>query len=200
MLLKSQKDVTYMVIANVVPTVAHTTHVSALATGQWAIINQDGYCRGTSSFGSAGTTASIADDILRVAQNNNGVLMTSPVISPAAFIAVGTRKNSAAVTEQISYIGYVGSGTENISAVDNNDYMVRIIMKGVSAQYGDKMMYKFGAYRSSNSATSMEIALGLAVNLTVNFKRERILNGEQLVKFEVLTGTASTYSAMDNAS
>jgi hypothetical protein len=96
--------------------------------------------------------------------------------------------------QQVTYLGYVGSGTGNIEAIDENEYIVRILIEGTTAMFGNKQMYKFGAYKSGASATSAEVAIGLVDNLYYNFKREPLTT----IQFDAIcnaTGTAGTNAA-----
>jgi hypothetical protein len=193
MLLKSEKNITDLIIgAAVAVDGTGTNSVTDLTSGQWALAYENGLLVDT------GTTDTNPTAKVRfVMKSSDGTIISTPFIKRTN--AKYKAKNYSAPAEQISYFGYVGSGTETIEAIDNNDYLVRVLLKGVTAQYGDKMMYKYGAYRSSNSATMREVALGLASNLTSNFKRERIYNGEQLIKFEVLTEFAAGSQDMAHA-
>ena len=191
MLAKSQKNITDIIIG--AGAAQSNTTVSALTAGQFGLADESGNIVTT-----GGGAGSITADKLRfVYRSSDGSLIASPFIKKVN--AKYTSKAYVAPVEQVSAIGFSGSGSETIEVIDDNDYIVRVIMKGVTAQYGDKLMYKFGAYHSSSSATQMEVALGLASNLTVNFKREKLQNGEQLIKFEVLCDVAAGTNDMDNA-
>lgn len=191
MLLKSEKNITDLIIG--AGAAQSATTVAALTSGQWGFANEENVILNTgATFASQGATK-----VKIVYKSSDGSVISTPYIKSAN--AKYSAHDYSGPAEQISYFGYVGSGTENIEAIDNNDYLVRVILKGVTAQYGDKLMYKFGAYRSSNAATSREVALGIAANLTANFKRERIFNGEQLIKFEVLTEFAAGSQDMAHA-
>jgi hypothetical protein len=184
MLGKNQKNITDLIIGTgAAQNGDGTISVDGLTAGQWALAYENGKIADTDA-----TSALNANPLRFVYRATDGSLIATPFFRRAT--AKYKASDYSAPHEQVDYIGYVGSGTEAISVINSNDYLVRVIMKGVTAQYGDKLMYKFGAYRSSASATQREIALGLAANLTTNFKRERIQNGEQLVKFEVVTSHA----------
>lgn len=114
-------------------------------------------------------------------------LIYSPFWKPEDIISIKA-KTYAAAAQQVSYIGYIGSGTGNIEALDENSYIVRFLIKGTEATFGNKQMYKFGTYKSSASATSAEVAIGLVDNLYYNFKREP----EQLIKFDTICSATAT--------
>lgn len=114
-------------------------------------------------------------------------IIYSPFWKPEDIVSIKA-KTYAAATMQVTHIGYVGSGTGNIEAIDSNEYIIRILIEGTTAVFGNKQMYKFGAYKSSASATSAEVAIGLVDNLTTNFKREPI----STIKFEAICNATVT--------
>ena len=91
----------------------------------------------------------------------------------------------AAATEQVTYIGYNGTG-EAIDVINSNVYLTRIIRQDTQATFLNKEMMKFGTFKSSASASQSEIALGLASSLIANFKREP----EKEIKFETVCNDA----------
>ena len=182
MLLKSQKNITDLIIGSGVTSGTGANKVSDLAAGQWGLAYQNGILANPAG-------ALTSDPVRFVYRSADGSLIATPFFKKAT--AKYKAHDYSAPVEQVSYIGYVGSGTESITVANNTDYLVRVLLKGITAQYGDKLMYKFGAYRSTASATQREIALGIASNLTTNFKREKLQNGDQLVKFEVLSSGTS---------
>lgn len=182
MLLKSQKNITDLIIGSDVTSGTGANKVSDLTAGQWGLAYQNGILANPAG-------ALTSDPVRFVYRSADGSLIATPFFKKAT--AKYKAHDYSAPVEQVSYIGYVGSGTESITVANNTDYLVRVLLKGITAQYGDKLMYKFGAYRSTASATQREIALGIASNLTTNFKREKLQNGDQLVKFEVLSSGTS---------
>lgn len=182
MLLKSQKNITDLIIGSGVTSGTGANKVSDLTAGQWGLAYQNGILADPAG-------ALTSDPVRFVYRSADGSLIATPFFKKAT--AKYKAHDYSAPVEQVSYIGYVGSGTESITVANNTDYLVRVLLKGITAQYGDKLMYKFGAYRSSASATQREIALGIASNLTTNFKREKLQNGDQLIKFEVLSSGTS---------
>ena len=182
MLLKSQKNITDLIIGSGVTSGTGANKVSDLTAGQWGLAYQNGVLANPAG-------ALTSDPVRFVYRSADGSLIATPFFKKAT--AKYKAHDYSAPVEQVSYIGYVGSGIESITVANNTDYLVRVLLKGITAQYGDKLMYKFGAYRSSASATQREIALGIASNLTTNFKREKLQNGDQLVKFEVLSSGTS---------
>ena len=182
MLLKSQKNITDLIIGSGVTSGTGANKVSDLTAGQWGLAYQNGILANPAG-------ALTSDPVRFVYRSADGSLIATPFFKKAT--AKYKANDYSAPVEQVSYIGYVGSGTESITVANNTDYLVRVLLKGITAQYGDKLMYKFGAYRSAASATQREIALGIASNLTTNFKREKLQNGDQLVKFEVLSSGTS---------
>ena len=151
-----------------------------LVDGDVVILDEDNKVRETNS-GSALTAA----ERLRIGTRIGTQLVYSPSFTPADIVSMSSRVYAVAV-QQISYLGYVGSGTGNIEAIDENEYIVRILLEGTASTFGNKQMYKFGAYKSSASATSAEVAIGLVDNLYYNFKREP----ESTIQFDAICNVA----------
>lgn len=119
---------------------------------------------------------------------------TSLIYSPWLWAnkITGSYKAYTAPVQQVTHIGYVGSGSGNIQAIDENEYIIRLLMQtDTTSMYGNKQMYKFGAYKSGTSAVSADIAIGLAANLYYNFKREP---EEQLLIEAISSGTTTASS------
>jgi len=153
-----------------------------LNDGNVAIIDLDNVVRDT-----AAGSALAATEILRFVTRVGNQLIYTPHFKVGDIVSM-TAKGYLAATQQVSYLGYVGSGTGNIEAIDNNEYILRVLVEGTTAQFGNKQMYKFGAYKSGNAATSAEVAIGLVDNLVYNFKREPI----STIKFQAICNVAVT--------
>ena len=153
-----------------------------LADGDVVILDSDNVVHETVS-GSAITAATQ----YRFATRVGSQLIYSPFWKPKDIVSIKAT-TCAAATQQVTYLGYIGSGTGNIEAIDNNEYIVRIILEGTETTFGNKQMYKFGAYKSSASATSAEVAIGLVDNLYYNFKREPV----SLIKFDAICNATVT--------
>lgn len=168
--LYNQKNILHVIVGKNETYVAENVLIDAygdLNDGNVAIIDSDNLVRDTDA-GAALT----GNEVLRFVTRVGNQLIYSPQFKPNDIVSMKSKGYSAA-TQQVSYIGYVGSGTGNIEAIDNNEYIVRVLLE-TSILSKNKQMYKFGAYKSGNAATSAEVAIGLVDNLTFNFKREPI--------------------------
>lgn len=154
---------------------------SDLNDGNVAIIDQDNYVRDTAA-GAALSNTEILRFVTRVGTN----LIYSPAFKTGDIESIKMTSYYAA-TQQVTYLGYAGTGTGNIEAIDNNEYIVRVLVEN-SILSRNKQMYKFGAYKSGNAATSAEVAIGLAGNLAFNFKREPT----ETIKFDAVCNAAGT--------
>lgn len=161
------------------------TGPSSLNAGEVAFVNQDNETLVHA------TTAIAAGQTFRVVQCSlDGTrLHYSPWVNKNNLISKAYKAYNA-VTQQITHLGYVGSGTGNIEAIDNNEYIVRILIEN-SILSRNKQMYKFGAYKSGNAATSSEVALGLTKNLWENFKREPT----ETILFEAISSVTTVASS-----
>jgi hypothetical protein len=185
--LYNAKNVFHVLVSgNVTATADATliTQASDLQTGEVAILDLDNktVLHATSQLG--------ATETFRFVHSDGTTLHYSPWINAAKVIG-GSYKAYAAAVQQVSYIGYVGSGTGNIEALDLNEYIIRVLIQGTETTFGNKQMYKFGAYKSGNTAYSADIALGLVGNLYYNFKREPI----QTILFEAISNGTTTASS-----
>lgn len=129
-----------------------------------------------------------ADNPVRFAQRTGTSLYYGPYFTHSQIVSANASTYTAPVM-QVSTIGYGASSLlETIPIVNNNEYIVRIEVQGLDSNFGNKKMYKFGAYKSSAAATGAEIATGLVDNLNANFKREPT----PLIQFNLLSSVAVT--------
>jgi hypothetical protein len=135
----------------------------------------------------AKTDALASGDKFTVAYKNaQGVVTETPVIE------YDNIRNKSAVaytapTQRSRAIGYDGS-SGSIDAINNNDYVAHLFWYDNSKTFGYGKPVKFAAYRSSDSATQVEIATGLASNFNKNFSREK----PSIIKAEILLSDAGT--------
>lgn len=105
----------------------------------------------------------------------------------------GTSSDAKSEVQQISYIGYNGtSGSLDVS--NQNEYIVSITFEDEDVATGKYPYVKHGTYYSSASATQAEVASGLAVNLSKNFKRE---NQVKVLVERVTDSTTSSSTSGD---
>lgn len=169
MSMYNEKNVLHVIVGKNETYVAEDVLIDNYADlndGNVAIIDQDNKVRDTD----AGTIL-LNSEVIRFATRIGTNLVYTPKFKLADVTSITSIGYTAAV-QQITYLGYVGSGTANIEAIDENEYIVRILLEGNTSLFGNKQMYKFGAYKSDASATSAEVAIGLVDNLTHNFSRE----------------------------
>ena len=185
MALYNQKNVLTVMVGKNTTAIADAVVVdnyADLADGDIVILDADNVVHETVS-GSAIAKGTQYKFATRVGTQ----LIYSPFWKPEDIVSIKAKAYAAAV-QQVSYIGYIGSGTGNIEAIDENEYIIRILLEGTEATFGNKQMYKFGAYKSSASATSAEVAIGLVDNLYYNFKREPA----EIIKFQAICNAAVT--------
>ena len=112
-------------------------------------------------------------------------LSFSDWVQPAS-LGYHTKAYSAA-QEQISYLGYNGT-TGDMDALASTDYIIRLLIKDNLKEFGDKQMYKYGAYKSNSTTSQKDIAFGLIASLVANFKRD-----PGVIKCETVSNGAKTY-------
>ena len=122
----------------------------------------------------------------RIVQRSGTKLLVSPYIKRTSVFNSRTTSDVVA-TQQVTYIGYNGSSGQ-ISAVNSNDYIINLWMKSRTTQFGDKRMLKHGIYRSDATATTTEVAFGLAGNLVANMKRDP----NKLIQIDVVNNATVT--------
>lgn len=110
----------------------------------------------------------------RFCQRSGTSLLYSPYIDRSLIVSAHTRVGTAPV-QQISYIGYNGS-SGSIQAINSNVYMIRILLKGQTKEFGNKQILKFASYKSDSAATQQEVAQGLLDNLIANFADETLVS------------------------
>ena len=135
----------------------------------------------------AKTTALSAGDRFTIAyKNSKGVVIETPVIE-YDYIKNKAAVSYAAPSQRSRAIGYNGT-SGSIDAVNNNDYVAHVFFYDNSKTFGYGKPVKFAAYYSSDAATQIEIADGLAKNFNKNFSRET----PKLIKAEVVLSDAGT--------
>lgn len=182
MALPNQKNVLHVLVSKGTSVTAATTLIdnyADLQDGEIAIVDQD-----NKTLTAAGDNITDIQNFRFVARYGTSLLYT-PFLNNSKIVSAVASAYSAPA-QQVSYIGYVGSGTGNIEAIDLNEYIVRVLVEGTESTFGNKQMYKFGAYKSGNTAYSADIAIGLTGNLAQNFKREPI----ETIKFSAICNVA----------
>lgn len=109
-----------------------------------------------------------------------------------------SKKDYAADTEQVDYIGYNGS-TGSIAVNNNTLYRATIgVKEGIETTHG-QVYVKDMVYKSDASATQAEIAIGLAGSGIANFSREvKNASGNAPIVFKAVSSHAlDTNDTMD---
>ena len=103
-----------------------------------------------------------------------------------------TKKDYAADTQQVDYIGYTGS-TGSIAVSNNTVYRATMNMiEGVDTNHGG-VYVKDMVFESDSAATQAEIAIGLAGSGVGNFSREpKNSSGNAPVEFKAICNTAAS--------
>lgn len=117
----------------------------------------------------------------RIVQRSGTRLLYSPYIETAK-LGYSSITNTVAPVQQVSYIGYNCNGSGSIQAINSNVYMLRLLIKGHTKEFGNKQMLKFASYKSDSAATQQEVAQGLLDNLRANFADETLCQ----IKFEMV--------------
>lgn len=130
-------------------------------------------------------------------------LLWSPTINPSNLKRyIGTAP--VAAVEQLTNVGYDGvTAATAITALNSNDYLMRVIRYDNQSVFANKQMLKFGAFTSSAAATQQAVCEGLTTSLVANFVSEP----EKVIKFEIInsatsaarTGTATTFTATNGS-
>jgi len=175
----AQSNVTHMLVGKDTDLLANTETRDALEVGQIGV-----FLVGSTT---AKTTALSAGDRFTIAyKNSKGVVIETPVIE-YDYIKNKAAVSYAAPSQRSRAIGYNGT-SGSIDAVNNNDYVAHVFFYDNSKTFGYGKPVKFAAYYSSDAATQIEIADGLAKNFNKNFSRET----PKLIKAEVVLSDAGT--------
>jgi len=122
----------------------------------------------------AKTTALTAGQRFQIVYKRvDGALIESPVIDYSNIIDkqdVGTPVGEAQGVKALGFNGTSGS----IDVANGEDYVVHYNWNDNTKTFGRGLPTKFLAYRSSSSATQVEIAAGLVENAVANNSREKV--------------------------
>jgi len=175
-MLRRQSNIEQVLVAKDVAATSSRSamYASQLAEGEAAVFTPGGKVATT-------TTVNNSNTIYIGYTSTNGELIMSDAID------VTTIKNykgvlSVAAAEQVDYVGYNGTSGD-IVATDSNAYYINLWFKGDTINAFMDQMIKYGIYHSDSTATSNEIAAGLAINLSNNLKTEK----EHRVRVERVT-------------
>ena len=99
-------------------------------------------------------------------------LLKSEVLTKGK-ITISSAKHVAAV-QQVTNIGYAGSGTEALPAANDTSYYIKIRKNDNDAGNRSQPFSLFGQYKTGGSATQEEVAYGLTANLVRNLRDEAV--------------------------
>lgn len=125
------------------------------------------------------SVSNIVDDLgnavtgkVKVVQKSGDTWLFSPIID-INYLANKRADVFAAATQQLSHIGYNGSGG-SIDVTDNNLYSLDVEIQEDMMMLAPHPYTKFSSYVSGTSATQEQIASGLIISLINNFQREAV--------------------------
>lgn len=157
--LNHENRVTHLFIAKGITRTSSVTP-NTLANGEVAFFSRGG---SKTLGGVSATNPSSAESTGFVIMQGRGAnpKLKSPVIKPRLIRRI-TGTEYAAAAEQIDYVGY-NTSTGSIDAINDNIYILRILMQGVSSLAHSQYRIIDIPFKSDSSATQVEIANGLAV-------------------------------------
>ena len=174
----NQKNVLHMIVgtADAAPATGTVQTYADLTDGQVAIVDDRNVCLTSGTFAAATK--------FRIMVRNGTSLLMTPWVTKSTI--TGAKATSyVGTTQQVTYIGSNGT-TGSITAINNNDYITRIVYKNRQSTYGNKQMIKDAPFVSSGNATQLEVAQGIEDSLIANFKREPIPQ----IQFDLVADTA----------
>jgi hypothetical protein len=163
-----QRNISLALVGKNLAVVADTTLVNGvdtIADGNIAILDIN-----NKSINSGSLTAA---SVVRFVQRTGNELLYTPYFKVGD--ATCALQSYTAPTEQVSFVGYNGSAG-SLDVINSNNYVVGIDLKDFTR---GNIYHKFGAYKSTSSATQVDIATGLVNSLIKNFANEP----NQWVKF-----------------
>jgi len=122
----------------------------------------------------AKTTALTAGQRFQIVYKRvDGALIESPVIDYSNIIDKQDVGTPVAEAQGIKALGFNGT-SGSIDVANGEDYVVHYNWNDNTKTFGRGLPTKFLAYRSSSSATQVEIAAGLVENAVANNSREKV--------------------------
>ena len=94
-------------------------------------------------------------------------LLKSEVLTKGS-IGITKHKHEAAV-QQITAIGYAGSGTGALPSADDTSYFIKVRKNDNDAANRSQPSSLFGQFKTGSATTQESLALGLSTNLVKNF-------------------------------
>lgn len=188
----TSKDVRYYFVGNYIGATGLSSGSALnayddLSDGEMAVVNVDNIVMSSSNVGSN----SLADQHgVRIAFRSGSNLYFSPFFKNGNVLSYNGVSTSAA-QEQITYIGYNGSGN-SIDTVANNVYAPRIDFWNEGRQGFNTPYIKTTAYKSGDNPTQLDIATNIANGLQAAFNHGRLIGQDKPVKTEVVSSASGT--------
>jgi hypothetical protein len=174
----TQNDVMQLIIgkaaaATAVPTTALNqivTDYTKLTDGEICAVNSHNMILSATS---VLTDDIVAESGIKLLKRNGTDIITSDLIKQGNILAVKPVAY-AAPAEQVSYIGYNGTSGE-IEVANSKLFVVRLTLKEQDVTGQGQMMILNAPYKSDASATQLEVALGLAQQLSRLLRRQPVV-------------------------
>lgn len=166
---------------------ARLTAYDDLNDGEVAVVNAGNIVLNSSNIGS---NSEASQNGVRIAFRSGSELYLTPLVKDSNLISYLGRSTSSE-QEQITYIGYNGSGN-SIDTISNNTYVPRINFWTEGRQEFDTPYIKDTAYSSGDNPTQSDVALGVANGLQVAFNYGVSAGKEKTVKTEVVCSGSNT--------
>lgn len=194
----TSKDVRYYFVGNYTGAtgVAGGETLSAyddISDGEMAVVNVDNVVMDADSVGS---NSLASEHGIRIAFRSGSNLYFTPFVKSGNVLSYDGVSTSAE-QEQITYIGYNGSGN-SIETVANNTYIPRIEFWNEGRQGFGTPYIKTTAYKSGDNPTQLNVATNVANGLQASFNQGRLLGQDKAVKTEVVCSASGT--ALDSSS
>ena len=135
-----------------------------------------------------------ASEYIKFVQRSGDDLHFSPRILVANIIKPVARLYAAA-TEQIDYIGFVGSGTNTITATDYNNYFLNVTYKHDKGMWSEQLNRRIYFYQSGLGVTVKDIATDFTKKVNADqfaYGGYGAVKAERLVDSTTVTTPAQT--------
>jgi len=165
-----------------------------LSDGEMIVVDAENYVHSDDTLG--GSAGAVTDDVvqkhgLKVAFRSGTNLYFTPLMKKENLLSYNGTDTGAA-QEQISYIGYAGSGSNSIDLISNNVYVPRINFWSEGRQGFSTPHIVTTAYKSGDNPTQLNVATKVALGLQNSFDHQRKTGKDKSVKTEVVCDHAGT--------
>lgn len=192
MAVLNQKDITLLFVGKS-STAITTGGIATLNNGEIGIFTPAGV-RLTEA-----TASTTTEFILAQGKPSGTPPMVSPILK-GVNVRKASKKARVVAVEQVDYIGY-NTSAYSIDDANNTEYFVRLnIDQSLTSNHGGQLI-KHGVYKSSASATQVEIANGITDSLIKNVSREpeKLYKVERVTDSSVTTATSGTLAVVNGS-